>query len=339
MSIWKKVPEKVRVECRCIEEFRVFTEGKIGAIKEKMDPYLKDHSEAIESFIIVGSLGRKEAARTSDVDAFLLFRDGASGPDKTRIKDILMARLRSIVESEDVSLRLASVGAFSDGCDLLELRSNIGGREDTNVSLTRRILLLSEGVGFPEKKFKKIREMILETYLADLQLRDERRPVFLLNDVIRYYRTICVDYEYKKNESGKPWAVRLTKLRHSRKILYFSALLPLLESIDIKKGTDRIVYLKKQFTECTPLERIILLLDKYGKEEHWEILKYYNDFLGWMSDRKMRERLDAVEFEKRDQNAEYLKLRDNARNLREVLNDFIFSVPAWKEPIQKYVLS
>jgi len=45
---------------------------------------------------------------------------------------------------------------------------------------------------------------------------------FLLHDLIRYYRTICVDFEYKTYENGKPWGDRNIKIQFSRKFLYFS---------------------------------------------------------------------------------------------------------------------
>jgi hypothetical protein len=233
---------------------------------------------------------------------------------------------------------MASQGAFSNSCFIDDVILNIGGKNDTNDTLTRRILLLTEGYGIPQKSmFKKIRENILRKYLADIQSSTDRRPIFLLNDVIRYYRTMCVDYEYKKNEKGKPWAVRLTKLRHSRKLLYFSALLPLIESIDMK--SKRINWLREQFEEYTPLERIILLLNRYGEKKHWDILKLYDNFLSFLASKVKREQLDEVDYDRREKNISYIEMRDNARKFRALFNDFILSVEKWQEPIRKYVLS
>lgn len=176
------------------------------------------------------------------------------------------------------------------------------------------------------------------TYLGDLQPIKDRRPIFLINDLLRYYRQICVDYEYKKNEVGKAWAVRLTKLRHSRKLFYFSALLPLLESM-IVEPDGRIRWIVRQFVEYTPLERIVLLLEQYGCQRHWELLGFYNTFLEFMGSKERRDKLDKSVFERREKNTEYVLMRDNARAFRKIFMDFIFSVEHWRDPINKYVIS
>ncbi len=197
--------------------------------------------------------------------------------------------------------------------------------------------VLTEGTGIGNSDFiNDAKKEILQKYLKDLLEDPTRGPIFLINEIIRYYRTIAVDYEYKKVEVGKPWAVRLTKLRHSRKVLYFGALLPLLQSI---KAADRIEWLEDQFINYTPLERIILLLNRYGRKEDWDILKYYDTFIGYIKNRENRDQLNDIEFNQRDSNVDYLMLRDNARSLRDAFHNFIRYVDHWEATLWKYVLS
>lgn len=335
MTIWDRVPTSVRDRCRELEDAAQFTDRVVGNLKEQMQQSVEERREKKLALVVAGSLGRKEAHQTSDVDAFVLFQTHSD--NNSSVSDEVLMELRAAVMS--LGLRMASSGAFSAHCAVDELLSNIGGRKESNDTLTRRLLLLTEGEGIcPGSFIGDAKKAILKKYLADLQPGDDPRPIFLINDLIRYYRTICVDYEYKKNEAGKPWAVRLTKLRHSRKLLYFSALLPLLESIH-KSPDSRLDWIEDQFLRFTPLERMILLLEVHGAPRDWELLVYYNEFVRFLGSEERRTRLDELVFDGREINPDYVAMRDNARQFRSVLNRFVYSVEEWGESIRKYVLS
>lgn len=332
---WSVVPDDVKNELTTIESARRFTKDNLEEIKKRLQPVLESYNDEY-TVVIAGSYGRGEAnPTTSDLDAFVLAKLRS---EKQKLQcECILHELGKI--ANDLKIEMASKGAFSDYCCAGELLS-VGAKNETSDLLTRRMLVLIEGVGISAENddFAIAREQILDRYLQELQPSEDRRPIFLINDLIRYYRTICVEYEYKKTEAGKPWAVKLTKLRHSRKLIYFSTLLPLLESMNID-NKDRIDWLKKQFIDYTPMERIILILENHGLPEDWDTLLHYDEFLKFLSNDDLRKSLDAISFEGRKDDANYLYVRDNARRFGESLNTFVSRVDIWKKPISKYVLS
>jgi predicted nucleotidyltransferase len=338
-NVWKQVPQDIKDLCKKIESSQIFSHECREKIAGRISPSLRKAKGQV-ALVFVGSLGRGEANKTSDVDAFLLFPDLKSATENREFSESLFKELDSVIKDSSIGLHMASPdGAFANACNVDDLVRNIGGNNEDNKTLTRRQLLLTESRAICADSFySDVKKSILNKYLADIQPIKDSRPIFLINDLIRYYRTICVDYEYKKNEGGKPWAVRLTKLRHSRKLLYFSSLLCLIESIKID-NKKRLMWLEEQFIDHTPLERIILMLAKYGKSTHWKLLEDYNTFLEFMASPEMRSELDTTIFERRDENTTYIKMRNNAQAFRRRFNDFILSVEDWRDPIAKYVLS
>lgn len=97
-------------------------------------------------------------------------------------------------------------------------------------ALTRRLLLLLESREVSGDAHEECWKRVLGRYL-DYGVKDYRPPRFLLNDLVRYRRTICVDFEGKQAQAegdDPKWVSRNAKLRTSGKLLFAGGLVPLL---------------------------------------------------------------------------------------------------------------
>ena len=180
---------------------------------------------------------------------------------------------------------------------------NIGGQDDKNDKITRRLLFLLESDWLYNKKAaEQYREAIVDRYIKNT-ITDHQISRFLLNDLIRYYRTMCVDFEYKTAEVGKPWGTRNIKLQFSRKLIYFSGILIAAES------AQRTYPYKKNITleliELTPIERILKIC---GTTAH-RALELYDRFLEKISDKSIRDITDKVTADRKTHD-EYPEFRD-----------------------------
>jgi hypothetical protein len=100
-------------------------------------------------------------------------------------------------------------GIFGSRVSATDLVERIGLGHDTNETLTRRMLFLLESVALTGADVhREALAAVLRRYL-DAGVRDQRVPRFLLSDLIRYWRTICVDFEGKARErGGEGWGLR-----------------------------------------------------------------------------------------------------------------------------------
>ena len=131
------------------------------------------------------------------------------------------------------------------------------------------------------------RREILERYIQE-GMTDHQLALFLLNDIIRYYRTIAVDYEFKtsKGADSKPWAIRNIKLVFPRKLLYASGLFSIGMTAD-RARDDKIQILEELF-ELPVIDRMKRIC---GESRLEGILESYNKFLGDLENPEVRERL------------------------------------------------
>lgn len=279
-----------------ITRTRAFSKKKIADIRE----VLKESTPSEVIGIVFGSYARGEASEASDLDYIVTSQHKVSESD--------MEACRSSIGSV-VSVEPARDGAFATHVDRGTIIPIPGGDDDTNSILTRRLLLLLESDWlFNEAGFRQLRRDLIAHYVAATP-RHDQIAFFLLNDIIRYWRTITVDYRYKTGVAGKPWAIRNIKLVFSRKLIYAAGLF----SVGLTHGKsepDKVDQLEALFS-LTPGERLEAIC---GRTAIADALQVYDRFLEAFEDESVRNHLKSLETGARDDPV--------FRDLRDKGNDF-----------------
>jgi len=250
--------------------------------------------EADAAVVLMGSWGRHELTGGSDDDYLVLVR-GFAPPSGWGAEQETAARIADRFARDPGGFSAPGrQGVFAEvvySADLLR----VGLDDDTNTNLTRRMLLVLESVAacHPDVLAGVRRDVILD-YLSDA-LRDRRPPRFLLNDLVRYWRTIGVDFVAKdRHRGGAGWGLRNAKLRTSRKLLFASGLLPVLRCHEL--AAEAIApFLAEQFA-LPPTDRVADAFLRYGAVEAGaEALVAYDRFLALLDDEAVRADLSALD--------------------------------------------
>jgi hypothetical protein len=273
--------------------------------------------------VAVGSLGRGEVTSGSDVDFLLVATDSEPDIDRQDKRAALIDSVASQVTGLGLLLPNKE-GPLADVAFVPQLCSNISKDPDSNQVLTRRMLLVLESAPFmnPDVADRAL-QAIRETYLS-LGLKDNRPPRFFLNDVIRYWRTLCVDYEGKMRDRGmKGWALRNAKLRTVRKMLFASGMLPLLECHEMVASAMP-DFLKERLG-LSPAERVAASFITYESERHGaDALQAYSTFLARLDDAEWRDELSALSEDDRASSAAWAEAKELGRGFEAGLMHLLF---------------
>ena len=281
-----------------IEERISFSTDKVAQIREALA-----HALGVDTPIAVvvnGSFARREASTESDLDYFLVA--DASFPEEERTR--LLETIEQIV-GKVVARPPAKGGAFDHAAESIEdMEQNIGGAGDTNDKITRRVLFLLEGDWlYGAARFALYRERIVKQYIRD-SITDHQLSRFFLNDLIRYYRTICVDFEFKTREAGKDWGTRNLKLVFPRKLMYFSGILVAAETAQQTYATK--ISTTINLLNSTPVERLTRVCGGRAAKA----LEMYGEFLRAFADPKVRAMAKTVTADRKTHVEDFNKIKN-----------------------------
>lgn len=223
--------------------------------------------------------------------------------------------------AKDIEAKLAEMnypkpgptGTFGSMSSSHELVHHIGGAEDTNQNITRRVLLLLEAVSLSDQvTLDRVTRTILERYIVGDPPAESGTsfhvPLFLLNDIVRFWRTMTVDYATKKwQRSSEKWAIKNIKLRMSRKLLFAKGMLMCFLCHETFAGqpssTDQECVATELLNRCfahsrhSALELLAFSLDAFaGEDVGRQVMGAYDRFLATVDDRDNRTALEGLKF-------------------------------------------
>ena len=243
--------------------------------------------------VLMGSWGRHELTTGSDDDYLVLVRGLAPQSGWGDEQETAAKVAERFARDPGGFGAPGRQGVFAEvvySGDLLR----VGLDDDTNTNLTRRMLLVLESVAACHANvLAGVRLDVIQDYLSDA-LRDRRPPRFLLNDLVRYWRTIGVDFVAKdRGRGGAGWGLRNAKLRTSRKLLFASGLLPVLRCHELR--AEQIApFLAEQFA-MPPTDRVADAFLRYDALAHGaDALGAYDAFLASIDDDAVRAELQAI---------------------------------------------
>lgn len=292
---------------------RARTAGELAVARERLAGVAHDADAAIALF---GSWGRAELTAGSDDDWLIVVAGERRDEVRPSIEDVA-----AVLGREPGAQEVFGRVAFAD-----ELAGHIGLDEDTNRNLTRRMLLLLESVAVVgDDAHRASREHVLDGYLRD-DVKDHRPPRFFLNDVIRYWRTITVDFVGKERAGGgEKGALRNLKLRLNRKVLFAGGLVPLLLCHRLRAEDIR-PELVRQFA-MPATDRLAESFLEFDVDAGVRALSAYDRWIGMLDDDETRAELAALTREAGDRSRAFRTARRHSEDLQNGLLALLFETP------------
>jgi hypothetical protein len=322
-----------RLAQACGQEFRHLIQARERTSKgfeDRRKRIAALQAEPDVAVVLMGSWGRAEVTSGSD-DDYMVLVNGAWRPDHE-----VNPSIEEVAKVLDV--KPGREGLFGEVafCDYLEKR--IGLQEDDNNNLSRRMLLLLESQAIiGEDTHQEAWAKILDGYLRDAR-KPGGVPRLLLNDIVRYWRTICVDFAGKQRKRrGEGWGIRNAKLRTSRKMLFAGGLLPVLECSVLPPG-DVAAFLAQRL-RMPPTDRLAQsFLDAGAPDEGGRTIGAYDEFIGLLDTQAFRQALEALTRNEAGGSEEFATAHRLGRTIQNGLLALLFETETLPHLVREYAI-
>jgi len=262
-----------------LQERKDYSAGRLSDVSNKIASIGELSQQRDLGIYVTGSYGRLEAHPGSDLDLFFV-SGGQLQLDRTT---------KTLIDAELIKIaREMGFPPFSNDAQYLQVHSlgemldKLGGAEDDfkNFFTARMLLLLESRPVYGEDAYKRILTSIIDAYFRDYHDHTgDFRPLFLVNDILRFWKTLCLNYENRRNRpedraQKNKHHVRNLKLKFSRLLICFSTIIPLISS---RSSSPQDIF---SLTEYPPLDRLgKLTQNDQQKKLYNELRELYSSFL------------------------------------------------------------
>lgn len=283
-----------------IDDRRAYTDTRVSKLKE----YLVESAKQIDGIACVyatGSFGRSEAWKYSDLDLFIVAKNKDVRPEAGRPESTLR-KLDEICLKADLikATRILGIPEFDgDGKYLVhytidDLKNKLGHPEDDadNTFTARLLLLLESRPLIGDVVYDEVVGDVIAAYWRDYSdHKGEFVPAFLANDIVRLWRTFCVNYEVRTERAPVEKNIRRRQknytLKHSRLLTCYSGLMFLLSIFALKKTVEPDDV--REMVSLSPTERLEWMLRipelADAQKDIAAVLKKYGEFLELKDDK------------------------------------------------------
>jgi hypothetical protein len=259
-----------------------------------------------------GSLGRGEAGAFSDLDIFCV---DVSAEDRHLGKLDSIRLFNALINVNEASQfpSFSGDGRFLDIHRIEDILKFLGTRDDDyrNLFTARMLLLLESQVLVGSSAYICAVEKVIDLYWRDCTNEATFKPTFLINDLVRYWRTLCLTHEADRSAADQRTdrdkrrrRVAVLKLKFNRAWMIFNGLVYLLSGFE-GEGVPRSHV--ERLVDLLPVERTIEIGERLPNTSPY--IQALLDEYAWFLEQTDREKEEIEEFFADDSNYETGRLR------------------------------
>ena len=236
--------------CITIDKIKDESKAKLNKLSAELATAYPENSFNNICVYACGSMGRLDMVKKTDLDLFFITMDEKINLSETE-RDAFFEKLLKINNKLEYGMPTQKYWKFTRRSDLLHIGSQ---EEDYKNSFTARLLLILESKPiYNERAYDLIVTETINAYFKDFPRPEGEKfhPLFLMNDILRYWYTLTSNYEYRRdpNDSRNKKNWRRLKLKYARFITCFSMIACL---YDENPSPDVII----KYIKMTPFERL-----------------------------------------------------------------------------------